>query len=221
MPVENDQTMGNFDVMTALLAKLLGLDPVSIPIPIAVMGMVLDIALATLVVVAVWFTLKLATGFAADVLEVQNLRQRLVVARGLTRHDFEQVRKAIRGWYVLMIRYGTDDYLRNMAGEADRNVGRPRYSTLPMKLSLSATGEAVLGWTLPVHRRLGTQFRCYIATRAGADGPAMLTDMLAHYDEIEVLPPDVPEPSRLYFLVKRFPTTTTAEGTRQNFVLPE
>ncbi|HEY2132500.1 MAG TPA: hypothetical protein VGH36_05945 [Acetobacteraceae bacterium] len=88
--------------MTALLAKLLGLDPVSIPIPIALMGVILDIALATLVVAAVWFTLRLAIGFAADVVEVQNLRQRLVVARGLTRHDFEQVRKAIRGWHVLM-----------------------------------------------------------------------------------------------------------------------
>jgi hypothetical protein len=108
-----------------------------------------------------------------------------------------------------------------MAGEADRSIGRPGYATLPMKLSLSATGEVVLGWTLSVHRRLGTQFRCYIATRAGGDGPAMLTGMLAHYDEIEVLPPEVSEPRRFYFLVKRFPTTATAEGARQNFVLPE
>ncbi len=213
--------MGNFDVMTALLVRLLGLDPVNIPLPISLLGIVLDLALATLVVAVVLFALKLVARFAADALEVQNLPQRLVVARGLTRHDFEQVRKAIRGWHVLLVRYGTDDYLRNMAGAADRDAGRPRYATLPMKLSLSPGGEAVLRWTLPVHRRLGTQFRCYIATRPGATGPAMLKDMLAHYDEIDVLAPDVPEPTRLYFLVKRFPTTTTAEGIRQNYVLPE
>lgn len=213
--------MGNFDVMTAILVRLLHIDPVSIPLPISLLGLVLDIAMATIIVAGVLAALRLAAHFAADALEVRTSRQRLVVARGLTRHDFDQVRKAIRGWNVLLVRYGTDDYLRSQAGEADRGIGRLRHASLPMKLSLSPTGEALLTWSLPVHRRLGTQFRCYIATRPGAAGPTMLTDMLAHYDEIEVLPPDIPDPTRLYFLVKRFRIATTAEGTRQNFVLPE
>jgi hypothetical protein len=213
--------MGNFDIMTAILAKLLGIDPLAVPLPVVLLGLILDLALATLVVGGMLGLLRLSAQFAADALEVQNRRQRLVLARGLTRHDFDEVRRAIRGWHVLLVRYGTDDYLRGMAGPADRHVGRPRYATLRMKFSLSDGGEAVLSWSLPVHRRLGAQFRCYIATRPGAPGAVMLSDMLVHYDEIEILPAAVPEPSRLYFLLKHTAMTTTAEGTRQNFVLPE
>jgi len=132
-----------------------------------------------------------------------------------------RVRKAIRGWHLLLIRYGSDDYLRTMAGETDRNVGRPRYSILPMKLSLSPTGEVLLSFALPVHRRLGTQFRCFIDTRKGDMGPSVLTGMLKHYDEIDVIESEMPEPSRVYFTLKRFPVVTTAEGIRQNQVRPE
>lgn len=213
--------MNNLDVMTSILVSLLGLDPLRVPTPIAFLGFILDIAVATTVVAAVWGALRLAVSQITDMLEVETTKQRMVIARGLTRHDFEQVRKAIRGWYLLLVRYGTDDYLRSMAGPGDRHVGRPRYATLGMTLSLSPTGEVTLQWSLPVHRRLGSQFRCYIETRHGTTGPSVLTGMLKHYDEIEVLEPEVEDPKRVYFLLKRFPVITTPEGIKQNFVLPE
>ncbi len=213
--------MNNLGVMTSVLVALLGLDPLRIPVPIALFGFILDIGLISFIACMVWFTLKLLGRFVTDALEIQNNRHRLVIARGLTRHDFEQVRKAIRGWKLLLIRYGSDEYLRSMAGEADRNVGRPRYASIPMRLSLSPTGEVLLSWALPVHRRLGTQFRCFIDTRKGDMGPSVLTGMLKHYDEIDVVEPEVPEPTRVYFTLKRFPVVTTAEGVRHNLVRPE
>ena len=152
---------------------------------------------------------------------VNGVQQRLVIARGLTRHDFDQVRKSIRGWRLMVVRYGSDDYLRGLAGEADRRIGRPRQSSMGMRLSLSPSGEAILRWKLPVHRRLGTQFRCYVLTRKGAGGLAVLADILKHYDEIEVLQPDLPERRRIYFLLAHFQIITTAEGLRNNYVAPE
>jgi hypothetical protein len=213
--------MNNLGVMTGIMVSLLGLDPLRVPAPIVLLGFILDVGIATAVVLVIWTGLKLFVAQIADMLEIQSTKQRLVIARGLTRHDYETVRKAVRGWYLLVVRYGTDDYLRNMAGPGDREVGRPRYATVAMALSLSATGEVVLQWSLPVHRRLGTQFRCYIETRPDSTAPAVLTGMLKHYDEIDVLESAVENPRRMYFLLKRFPIVATPDGIRQNFVLPE
>jgi hypothetical protein len=213
--------MGNLDVMTVVLSKLLGLDPLNIPGPVMLLGFAMTIMLATGTVWIVWRIMTAVFATAAEMLEIQTTKQQMVIARGLTRHDYEQVRKGIKAWYLLLVRYGTEDYLRTMSGEADRSIGRPRYSTLPMKLSLSPTGEVTLRWSLPLHRRLGTQFRCFIDLREGGSGPGVLTGMLKHYDEIEVLETDVHSPKRVYFLLKRFRMVTTVEGIRQNFVLPE
>lgn len=213
--------MPNIGVMQLFLARLLGIDVVAIPAPIQLLGTVLDVAIITAVACTVWNLLMLIGRAIADTLEVNGVQHRLVIARGLTRHDFDQVRKSIRGWRLMVVRYGTDDYLRALAGEADRHIGRPRHSSSGMQLSLSASGEAILRWKLPVHRRLGTQFRCYVVTRKGGGGLSVLADILKHYDEIEVLQPDLPERRRIYFLLAHFQIVTTAEGARNNYVAPE
>lgn len=213
--------MGNLDVMTAMLVKLFGIDPLTVPPPVQLLGFTMTVMWATLLVWFVWAILRFVFATAADLLEVSQPKQRIVIARGLTRHDFEQVRKGIKAWRLLLVRYGTDDYLRAMAGESDRQLGRTRFDVLNMKLALSNIGEITLSWKLPIHRRLGTQFRCYIDIREGGAGGEVLTGMLRHYDEIEVLPAEVANPSRVYFLLKRFRVVTAADGVRQNIVLPE
>ncbi len=213
--------MGTLDVMTTLLVRLFGVDPLNVPAPILLLGFTIEVLWATGLVWFAWTLLRLVFSGAADFLEVGRQKQRIVIARGLTRHDFEQVRKGVRAWRLLVVRHGSDDYLRAMAGEADRHAGRTRYEVITMTLALTAIGEVTLSWSLPVHRRMGTQFRCYIEVRPGGGGGDMLSGMLRHYDEIEVLPAEVPNPTRVYFLLKRFRVLTAADGTKQNFVLPE
>jgi hypothetical protein len=213
--------MPNTGVMQGLLAILLGVDPLRAPLPLQLLGLILDVALVTATVWAVWTAFAAVGRMIADTLEVQGVKHRLIIARGLTRHDFDQVRKSIRGWRVMVVRYGTEEYLRLLAGEADRNIGRPRHTSSGMKISLSASGEAILSWSLPIHRRLGTQFRCYILTRKGGAGFSVLADILKHYDEIEVLQPDLPERKRIYFLLSHFPEIASAEGVRNNYIAPE
>lgn len=213
--------MADLDVMTVLLTKLLNIDPLNLPAPVRLLGFTMTVMFTTFLVWMVWSILRYVFSTAADMLDVATSRQKIVIARGLTRHDYEQVRKGIRAWHILLVRHGSDDYLRTMAGEADRHAGRTRYDVIPMKLALSPIGEVTLSWKLPVHRRLGTQFRCYIDLRPGGAGGEVLTGMLRHYDEIEVLPPEVPDPTRVYFLLKKFRTVPSADGGRQNIVMPE
>jgi hypothetical protein len=213
--------MGSFDVMTVLLVKLLGLDPLNVPVPVQLLGVTMIVMWITAVVYAVWALLRYVFATAADLFEVTSVRQKIVIARGLTRHDFEQVRKGIKAWKLLVVRYGSDDYLRHMAGEADRQAGRTRFDVVRMKLALSPVGEVTLAWSLPVHRRLGSQFRCYVDIRPDGAGAEVLTGMLRHYDEIELLPAETQDPRRVYFLLKRFTIITAADGMRQNFMLPQ
>jgi len=209
------------NITAIFLARLLGLDAVTIPEPIQLLGLVVDVAIIVAVICGVWNGLMAMGRMIAETLEINGVSNRLIIASGLTRHDFDQVRKSIRGWRLLVVRYGTDDYVRSLAGEADRHIGRPRHASRGMRLRLSASGEAILRWTLPVHRRMGMQFRCYVLTRKGGGGLAVLADILRHYDEIEVLQPDLPERRRVYFLLKHFQGVTTAEGSRNNYVAPE
>ena len=213
--------MGETDVMTILLLKLLGVDPLNVPGPVRLLGYTLTVAFTTALIWAVWSILRYVFATASDLLDTSTSKQKIVIARGLTRHDYDQVRKGVRAWRLLVIRYGSEDYLRAMAGEADRHAGRTRYDVINMKLALSPIGEVTLSWRLPIHRRLGTQFRCYIDVREGGTGGDVLTGMLSHYDEIAVLATEVPNPARLYFLLKRFRVITGADGLKQNFALPE
>jgi hypothetical protein len=213
--------MGNFDVMTALLVKLLGIDPISVPPLVQLLGFTMTVMWMTVLVWVVWSILRFVFTTASDLFDVSQSKQRIVIARGLTRHDFEQVRKGVRAWRLLLVRYGSDEYLRTMAGDADRQAGRTRYDVINMKLALSNIGEVTLSWSLPIHRRLGTQFRCYIDIRDGGSGGEVLTGMLRHYDEIEVLTAEVTNPTRVYFLLKRFRAVIGADGQKQNIVLPE
>ena len=213
--------MGDMDVMTLLLINVLGIDALSVPPPVRLLGFTITVMFVTVLVWMVWTILGYVFATASELFDVSTSKQKIVIARGLTRHDFDQIRKGVRAWHLLLVRYGSDEYLRTMAGEADKQAGRTRYEIIGMKISLSPIGEVILQWKLPVHRRLGTQFRCYIDIRADGAGTEVLTGMLRHYDEIEVLTSEVGTPTRVYFLLRRYRTVASADGGRQNIVLPE
>jgi hypothetical protein len=213
--------MSNLDVMTTLLVRVLGIDPTDMPAPIMLLGFTMTVIWVTLLVWLVWTILRVVFTAAADMIEVRSSRQRVVIARGLTRHDFDQIRNGIRAWRVLLVRHGSDDYLRDMAGDADRHAGRTRRDVIAMKLTLSSVGEAVLSWRLPIHQRLGTQFRCFAVPRDDNAGGVAITGMLQLFDEIDALPAETTKPTRIYFLLRSFRVIAAADGAKQNLVLPE
>lgn len=212
--------MGNLDVMTVALVRLLGIDALNVPVPVLLLGFTMTVLWVVLIVWAIWTFLRAVLSTISDMLDVRQAKHTIAIARGLTKHDFEQIRKGIKAWRLLLVRYGTDEYLRGMASDTDRQVGRTRFEIINMKLALSNIGEVTLSWNLPVHRRLGTQFRCYIDLREGGVGSDVLTGMLSHYDEILVQPTEAANPQRVYFLLKRFRVVTSTEGVKQNIVMP-
>jgi|GEM_PF-3671970 len=58
--------------------------------------------------------------------------------------------------YCLVVRFGTDEYLRDMASDQERYEGRLRNRVIAVE-----PGSEVV--SLPLHKRLGTQFKLYMA----------------------------------------------------------
>ncbi len=65
--------------------------------------------------------------------------------------------------YCQIVRFGTDDYIQKMATTQERFEGRLQNKVLPVQLSQREDGFEG-GFLLPVHKRLGTQFRMFLTT---------------------------------------------------------
>jgi len=72
-------------------------------------------------------------------------------------------------FYCLIVRYGTDGFLRDLATDNDRKDGKLQLRIKRCRLAYDKKGTAFLKFKLPVHRRIGTQFKCFAEPKAGND----------------------------------------------------
>lgn len=77
--------------------------------------------------------------------------------------------------YCLVVRFGTDDYLSSLGSEQDRFEGRLINRVVPVDLS----GPDVK-LRIPVHSRLGTQFKLYILADTPANAGSLYDQLAAH-----------------------------------------
>lgn len=57
----------------------------------------------------------------------------------------------------LLIRFGTDKYIKDMASDREKHDGRLRNKTIE---GLYNNGKVI--YSIPLHKRIGTQFKCYL-----------------------------------------------------------
>jgi len=122
---------------------------------------------------------------------------------------------------VLIVRYGTDPYIRDMASAAERSDGRLQNAVHTVDYTQAGDGPAKLHLTVPMHRRLGTQFKWF--AEPGKD--QSVTDLRESLERTKgvthVSEARTPRSVRVYFLLEEFPSVTTVEGMTHNFVYPE
>jgi len=132
-------------------------------------------------------------------------------------------------FHCLIVRYGTDQYIEKMASEIDRQNGQLQNRIIDIK-TRGGVGKKDTEFTLelPVHRRLGTQFKCF--TEAKKDLPPLhkevfLNDVMAFLastgiaSEISISSSE--HQHRVYFLLNRFASVTTVDGFKNNHCFPE
>jgi hypothetical protein len=122
--------------------------------------------------------------------------------------------------YVLVVRYGTDDYIRHMASEREKHDGRLQNKAIMINVVTDDDGVSSFKLELPIHRRLGTQFKCFVDVKDEARVPEV-TDFLVECPRLhEVSRSSSQFRTRIYFLLRDFAEVKTVEGISNNMCFP-
>ena len=63
------------------------------------------------------------------------------------------------------VRFGSDQYLSSLANDQDKYEGWLRNKVLPIEMRFDVSGNATFTLRLPLHKRTGTQFKCFVTVR--------------------------------------------------------
>ncbi|MDP3833675.1 MAG: hypothetical protein Q8Q82_06910 [Hydrogenophaga sp.] len=124
----------------------------------------------------------------------------------------------------LIVRYGTDQYIERIASDSEKYTGRLRNTVIDISVSQSSADSAVyFTLSLPVHRRLGTQFKCFVDVLDDSKKEAVI-NFLSQSPQISnpSTSASAHGTSRIYFLLKvpECTTVTTVEGYANNMCFP-
>jgi hypothetical protein len=123
-------------------------------------------------------------------------------------------------FYCLLIRYGTDSYLKGLASEQDKFDGRLQNKILPIEVKKTGQGNARFVLHLPVHQRIGTQFKCFAEVRNVAD-LEKVSKALEECERIHGVSMSSSQfKNRVYFLLKDFGTSQSVDGIANNICYP-
>jgi hypothetical protein len=145
-----------------------------------------------------------------------SLRTRLIE---VVFHAKADVPPEIAALKCLVIRYGNDTYLREMASDAERFHGRLRNKVVPVRVETLPDGQRKIILRIKMHRRLGTQFKFFVDVHGDTDP---VVSYLESHENIHAVEPS-PRPGhkkRVFFLVRDYPTVTTVDGFENNMIFP-
>jgi len=121
----------------------------------------------------------------------------------------------------LIIRYGTDQYFQHLASDREKHDGKLKNKTIDLKVIHKQSNLPELGLLLPVHKRLGTQFKCF----AEIKDPKRIDEFIEEFSKCKKITALSKSKSlfhnRVYFLLNDFGTAKTVDGFTNNLCLPE
>ncbi len=124
-------------------------------------------------------------------------------------------------FYYLLIRYGTDQYIRDMASDEERWIGRLRNEIYALKAEEGSSGQIVLNLKLKVHRRLGTQFKVFFELDSRHEDKLDRVEAAFSESGLEYSFASSPAGKhRIFFILKDFGTVTTVDGLKNNMCFP-
>jgi len=182
---------------------------------IALKEVVLNSSILTVVIRVAW-------AVASDILaRVRQFRMRKAQTYTIPLGPYHPEFEGQVEFYCLLIRYGTDSYIRFMASDTEKYDGRLQNRVIPISVSRQGEAGAQFEIRLPVHRRIGTQFKCFAEAKDPSKIP-WLEGVLAQCDRVH----DVSRSSsqfrnRLYFLLSDFGTTETVDEITNNMCFPQ
>ena len=115
----------------------------------------------------------------------------------------------------LVVRYGRDDYLQTLASDQEKWEGRLQNRVLPTQKRCEGD-RCKATVRLPVHRRLGTQFKFFVEFTEGA-----AADRLARSGQLrDASLSHTGDVWRVWFLTDRWPDAPAVGGYSNNYWPP-
>lgn len=148
--------------------------------------------------------------------------------RTISRHTIALARKRLPFDHhllkpsCLIIRYGTDPYVERLASDRERQDGRLQNRVIRLPIREHQDGSTTFRLRIPVHRRLGTQFKCFV----DVGDPSKVQEVLAFLSKCpSISSPGCSSsplhPQRIYFLLSTFDVVQSIDGHDNNMCFPE
>jgi hypothetical protein len=141
-----------------------------------------------------------------------------VVLGQVPREKFDKTLKPISRFYCLLVRYGTDSYIEKLASNEERQEGRLRLKLVPVDVQFDETGNVFFLLKLPIHKRLGTQFKCFAAVEKMDEVKKVIGILEACKHVSDVKQSDSQYKNRIYFLLDHFAIVDSIDNIKNNFV---
>jgi hypothetical protein len=178
-------------------------------------------AVITALINAIWFAVSSLLQRLQQWWNAKSTVYPVAFSRGMTRARYAQIKDQIDGFSCLHVRFGSDQYLSSLASDQEKYEGRLRNAILPIPMRFDSSGNAIFTLRLPLHKRIGTQFKCFVTVRH-ADAVDAVKQFLQGCDRINNLSVSKSVKSnRIYFLLDRFDQVTTVDGHANNMAYPE
>jgi hypothetical protein len=122
----------------------------------------------------------------------------------------------------LIIRYGTDLYIEHLASDREQQDGRLQNRVVDVPITAHPDGSTSFRLRIPVHKRLGTQFKCFVDVQDKSKTAEVLDFLLGCHSIVSPEHSSSPlHPSRLYFLLRDFDVVESVDKHRNNMCFPE
>ena len=178
-------------------------------------------AVVTTAINIIWFFMSLLLSKLQHWWNAKSMTYSIEFKRGINKESHDRLKKLINGFYCLIVRYGTDQYVSTLASDQEKYEGRLKNEKREISINFDSSGNTILTLVLPVHKRMGTQFKCFVeAKNEELVEPAV--KFLQDCDRIrDVSVSKSIHTNRIYFLIDSFGEATTIEGFKNNMIFPE
>jgi len=178
--------------------------------PISLSNLILHSAVGTSIIKIVWECLTKSINFLEEKQSIFLYEKDVIL-------DLDEKLNDYGKFYLLIIRYGTDQYIKDMANEKEKWIGRLRNKIISLE-SNKENGKVKLHLKIPVHKRLGTQFKLfYDAKRQKIN----IVESIFKSSSIQYsIASSIANDYRIFFLLKNFGTVKSVEGIENNICFP-
>ena len=173
------------------------------------------IALASAVASAIWVLMPLLVHWISFQFDVSTRRFKVDLGRAISESVYKADWQGATSFGCLFLRFGADDYLVHLASNEEREIGRLRFEKRDMRLLFDRqSGSAYFDFTMPVHYRLGAQFKCYMDDNSQGKLKSIKETISAWKNIKSIDPSGKPKVNRWWILFDTFACLSdTGEGT--------